>query len=339
MFRLHLHVLTTYFNPIGASGQQARYAVHMARALVLVALIAIACGEGEARLPTDDVAAGEVVSLTGVVTARGHGAGRTLAVGDKVFGNEEFVIGSQATIDVRLFHNGALWTATGPRTTQLKQTLAWRAPKSAGGGALAKGHEANTIAGGREAERQVGDTQSTAVLVAETTKADSPPKRRRRPAKKSERKPRPTGARKGGGSQSGALVGSGGASASDHERLAPTEKLHSPRIERSGNGARNAKSNTMSAGRRKQAHTEIRALVRRCAAGVATKSTRRAKVVANVSASGVIRIVSVSDGLPEAVRVCLTKSSGHAIANWKSDRGYRVAVPVVLQPPAPATRD
>jgi len=134
-----------------------------------------ACGDDSAPpTPADDGPAGEVIELTGSVTAELAAAGaekkvRDLAVGDSVFGPETIVTADDASVTIRLFHNNARWTLGAGKRRELRLSAAWKAPKEGGGDLLAGNESKRTAAAGRHAEREAADTRATA--LAETAAA------------------------------------------------------------------------------------------------------------------------------------------------------------------------
>lgn len=122
-------------------------------------LLAAACSSGSsADKLADDDRAGEVVAVEGRVVAERGDDEVVLAVGDDVLAGDTIVTAEDASVTVRLLHNDARWTLEGGKRRTVRESAAWRAPKSSGGG----GSDDRTAAAGRQAERSSADTRATA---------------------------------------------------------------------------------------------------------------------------------------------------------------------------------
>lgn len=147
--------------------------------LLVVALAAVAfaaCGgDKSSSAPEPDGPAGEVVELSGTVTAEASGKSRPLAVGDKVSATDTIVTAEGASVAIRLFHNDARWELGGGKKRVVRKSLAWSAPK----GSQVAGAKPNdtTMAAGRHAERQAGTTTAVRdVTPADKDTTAEPPK-------------------------------------------------------------------------------------------------------------------------------------------------------------------
>jgi hypothetical protein len=139
--------------------------------LLAIALMAGACGGSDSGggPPAEDVAAGRVVEVSGAVSAERPGAGgaverRSLKLHDEVAGMDTIVTAADASVTIRLDHNGARWTLDGGQKKQLSTSAAWRAPKQGSAEALAGERDDHTAAAGRHAEREAAETRATGGL-------------------------------------------------------------------------------------------------------------------------------------------------------------------------------
>lgn len=142
-------------------------------AIGLALLTACASSSSQPALPADDALAGEVVELVGVARATdARGERRTLALGEKVTGADTIETEADSHIQIDLFHNGASWGLGPQRTTRVKDSLAWRAPKGSKESFLEEevGPD-RTFAAGRHAERTGAGTLGTAIPTDEGSEA------------------------------------------------------------------------------------------------------------------------------------------------------------------------
>lgn len=118
------------------AGHPREYRVDSAamRAWILGVVICVvaACGKdsgkraGPAVVP--GAAAGEVLEVTGDVTATRGGDTRALAVGDDVSGDDVITTAAGASVVVGLLHNGVKWSLKGGFSKRLADAAAWSAP-------------------------------------------------------------------------------------------------------------------------------------------------------------------------------------------------------------------
>lgn len=140
----------------------------------LLVLGVAACGKEPAAVPPPPVAppaaavavAGNVEAVEGRVTAQRADSGaaaRILALHDGVWPDDWVVTADQASVAIRLSHNGALWQLEGGQTRRVDASPAWRAPKQAAQQALAERQEASTTASaGRHSEQEAAQTGEAA---------------------------------------------------------------------------------------------------------------------------------------------------------------------------------
>ena len=123
---------------------------------IVVAAAAVACSSKQASPPASSSdPAGEVTAVTGTVTATRAAAGseaRPLALAAPVFADDTVATGADAAVTIRLAHNGAAWSLDAGMARRVDQSVAWKAPASAGAGPLASAGDERTAAAGRHAE-------------------------------------------------------------------------------------------------------------------------------------------------------------------------------------------
>ncbi len=130
---------------------------------MVIWLAAVACGKSGDSRPAPDQVAGEIVEVAGDVQIEQAGATAAAVVGAKVHGADTVITGADGHVTVLLYHNRARWTLDGGKRKRIDQSVAWRAPKSAGGSLLAEGAgDQGTSAAGRHAEKEAADTRATA---------------------------------------------------------------------------------------------------------------------------------------------------------------------------------
>lgn len=138
--------------------------------MAALSLVLASCGSGDtsSNLPAEDVPAGKVMYLVGMVHAVANGQRRQLAQGDEVAGMDVIETGADGEVQIRFAHNGAVWGLGMGKNRRVSTSAAWRAPKRAGGSVLGSKNTTNrTAAAGWESERQSGDTRAT-LLAPET---------------------------------------------------------------------------------------------------------------------------------------------------------------------------
>lgn len=105
----------------------------LSRCALFLSLTALAgCGTKTAEPPRDPNApAGEVTALEGSVTAKRATAttSRTLALDADVFADDEVSTAEGSMVQIKLAHNGALWTLDASRTQRVDAIAAWSAPR------------------------------------------------------------------------------------------------------------------------------------------------------------------------------------------------------------------
>jgi hypothetical protein len=133
----------------------------MGRLLAILGLIVVAgCGDGDARPAAGP--AGKVVAVAGEVRAeRGDPPeSRVLAVGDPVHAEDVVITADEASVQIMLDHNQAIWSLEGGERRPVRQSAAWTAPKQQGGSLLAGADDDRTTAAGRHAEREAAETRA-----------------------------------------------------------------------------------------------------------------------------------------------------------------------------------
>ncbi len=174
-----------------------RYLVGVAVSIGLVA--AVGCGRESSSGPQKDQPAGEVLEVTGTVTAELTASGKTqsrpLAVGDRVLADETIVTGPDSAVTIRLLHNDVRWSLGADKRKVVRQSAAWNAPKG-GGDLLAGAGGDQTAVAGRHAEREAADTAATAIAAdsKEEEKAATEPPADRERVRRDEAKKMKTGA-------------------------------------------------------------------------------------------------------------------------------------------------
>lgn len=168
---------------------------HAGVVMTLTLWTAVACTREQP--PTIEVAvaqaepAGAVVSLHGVVTARRSqpdASERQLSAGDGIWADDTVTTSGDATVAIRLAHNGAIWTLAGGKRKRVDQAGAWRAPKQALDEALAgKVQQSVTVSAGRHSEQEAASSAEAASRRAPPRQASAPEPRTARP-KRAERK-------------------------------------------------------------------------------------------------------------------------------------------------------
>lgn len=123
---------------------------------------AVACGSGTSSGPAvvAGAAAGDVVEVSGTVTATRAGTPRPIAAGDVISGDDVIETGADGRVTITLRHNRVAWTLGPGKKEQVGASLAWRAPTASQTAAGPTGERSG--AAGRHAEREAADTAATA---------------------------------------------------------------------------------------------------------------------------------------------------------------------------------
>lgn len=108
--------------------------------------------------------AGTVEAVEGQVSAmREKSPTRILKLRDPVWADDTVTTPKQASVAIRLLHNGALWELQENQSKRVDQGLAWLAPKQAAGVALADRAEAQaTASAGRHSEQEAAQSGEAA---------------------------------------------------------------------------------------------------------------------------------------------------------------------------------
>ncbi len=154
--------------------------VRLAIAALLTAALG-ACSHHENVPVVSGAPAGNVVEVTGTVTATGATGARTLRVGDTVTADDAIDTGT-GSVAIVLAHNAARWEL-GPdhHDAKVRESPAWKLAKQDG---VAKSIEVQTTPAGREAEHTAVDTvaSTTTATKPETDERAEPPARTATPA-------------------------------------------------------------------------------------------------------------------------------------------------------------
>lgn len=144
--------------------------VYVLATLLLVCTFALQCASTESS--SEAGPAGTVVAISGEVRAssKEHGD-RKLAANSDVYRVDHILSSADSQIEIRLTHNGALWSLRGQRDVIVGESPAWRA-KIARADLLDPASDDETGAAGRHSERQAGDVPST--LMGSGSDSDSP---------------------------------------------------------------------------------------------------------------------------------------------------------------------
>ena len=138
-------------------------------------LALVACGE-RAPAADPDRPAGEVVELSGEVTAARPGGGpRSLRQGDPVHADDTITTGPGAAAVIRLAHNKVTWNLGPSQSRRVDASLAWKASAQEGASAFAEEGELVTASAGRHTEREAGDTAATALEPESGAAPPAPP--------------------------------------------------------------------------------------------------------------------------------------------------------------------
>ena len=127
---------------------------------LLAVTAATACDRGGAAPAARPGAiAGEVVEVTGEVTAIREAARRTLRAGAKVSSDDLVETGAGGHVVIVLAHNNARWELGENQQQQVASSLAWGLPRKEGPAAAGTEH---TAAAGRHGERSAASAATTA---------------------------------------------------------------------------------------------------------------------------------------------------------------------------------
>ena len=134
----------------------------MLRAVLLgsLAIAAAACSSHTAAPATAPGApGGQVITVSGDVTAQRGSAARRLAPGDTVAADDEIDTGSDGAIEIELARNHVHWQLGPGQHQRPSDAAAWNLPAAQ---QPAKPIDQDTTSAGRPAERQAADTAATA---------------------------------------------------------------------------------------------------------------------------------------------------------------------------------
>jgi hypothetical protein len=156
--------------------------MHRTAVPLLLVLLGVSCRDaGGGAQPGDGEPAGQVLELTGAVTAAREGKpARSLASGDSIFRDDTITTPADGAVTIRLSHNKARWSLGAGRARRVDRSPAWRAEVSSGS-AFDDDDALPTSAAGRHSEPQAGDTRATAptpkaeAAAADTRVAEAPP--------------------------------------------------------------------------------------------------------------------------------------------------------------------
>ncbi len=158
------------------------------RALVVFAFLSLSCSSPAATAGTPTATpraavatatpaptpatdpAGTVVAVKGAVQATTiAGVSRTLAQGDGVWPDETVKTPKDATVDIRLRHNGVVWSMRGGLQKRVDQSLAWTAPKASTTNVLfATVADASRVSAGRHSENEAAHSGESLIAPSRT---------------------------------------------------------------------------------------------------------------------------------------------------------------------------
>jgi hypothetical protein len=143
------------------------------RASMVHCLLLAACAKpGTAPTPEPgssasvEAFAGHVERVEGAATAQRAVSPtmRSLLVNAPVWADDTVTTGPEASIAIRLLHNGALWQLEGGQVRRVDAALAWNAPRQVAQAPMAdKQAPATTAAAGRHSEQEAADSAEAAL--------------------------------------------------------------------------------------------------------------------------------------------------------------------------------
>ncbi|MCP4447934.1 MAG: hypothetical protein GY811_21750 [Myxococcales bacterium] len=99
----------------------------------------------------------EVLSISGEASATGAALGEhSLEVGSAIYGDDRIQIAANASVDIQLQHNSAIWNVLGAKDELVRKSLAW-SRKGKSTGLFGKEGEQRTSSAGRHSERQAAE--------------------------------------------------------------------------------------------------------------------------------------------------------------------------------------
>lgn len=204
----------------------------LSRCALLLSLTALAgCGTKTAEPPRDPNArAGEVTALEGSVTAKRATAttSRALTIDADVFADDEVSTADASMVQIKLAHNGALWTLDASRTQRVDASAAWSAPRRSGSDlvlvrddredrtrAAARSGSQEGISTGESALEEADRGRGEPKITRELNALPKPAAAMNAPVPPPEPKPQPTSTMLGGLGISGSGESGGGTSGGD----------------------------------------------------------------------------------------------------------------------------
>lgn len=130
--------------------------------LVLLLFVGVGCEKSETT-GDRNVTAGKVVEVQGSVSATRGDEKRSLAADADVFPDDVIETGAGASIVIRLAHNNVDWSLQDGLAMRVDKSAAWRAPKKQEAPALARDEEDESVAAGRNADKEAGESAATAI--------------------------------------------------------------------------------------------------------------------------------------------------------------------------------
>jgi hypothetical protein len=126
---------------------------------------AVACGSGSSGGPAvvAGAAAGDVVEVSGSVTAIRDGKSRPLAAGDVVSGDDVIDTATDGRVTIKLHHNKVTWTLGPGSKEAVGKSLAWSQKMTTETAAGPTGERSG--AAGRHAEREAADTAASGEMA------------------------------------------------------------------------------------------------------------------------------------------------------------------------------
>jgi hypothetical protein len=130
----------------------------------LVMLLACAACDGGARSAPTAGPAGEVLEVSGAVTAARQGEpSRSLPAGAPVFADDTITTSADGLAVILIAHNHARWSLGGGQSQRVDRSGAWSvAVDDSGGSSFDEQGQLATASAGRHSDREAGDTAATA---------------------------------------------------------------------------------------------------------------------------------------------------------------------------------
>jgi hypothetical protein len=124
----------------------------------------MACGDDAPNPPPSDQPAGKVTSIEGSVSAtRPRAEPVALALDTVIYGDDTVTTERDASVTIRLAHNGAELKLAAEQQRRVDQSTAWTASGKVTAGLLDTAKRDRTSVAGRHSEREAGEVDGAAV--------------------------------------------------------------------------------------------------------------------------------------------------------------------------------